>query len=279
MADKIAFTLYDSLGAPKTDALSNGLAFVIYRTKAGIVVAPPAITHLGGGVYGFQPPTIDQATGMAYMIDCGTGSFPTRLAGSVSLDSDPFGVFLLVDSVDTLWGGTAPTMPIYKDFSGTTRTAPTMSAVAGAYLYVAEPSAGDLLAGVGYRVDSPAGAYPSNFGGSFYSPETATVLLPTYGLYDGDFTIPFVSVAQAPTIIAAEAIDGNTLRVIFSESVLDADALIPTNYVITGGGGLTVSAVVKETDRFYVLTTSDQTPGVTYTVTVSNVRDLKQNPV
>ena len=82
-----------------------------------------------------------------------------------------------------------------------------------------------------------------------------------------------------PVLASAVAIDGHHLRISYNERVMPADALISSNYSITGGGGLTVLAVVMETETVYVLTTTLQTPGQLYTVTVSNVRDLDGNPI
>jgi hypothetical protein len=279
MADRIDFAVFDSTGAPKTDALANGLAFVDYRDRLGSARSAPAITHIGGGVYGFTPTDSDLSTGTVYLVSTGTGGFPSRYAGGIFLDSAPFGVFLLTDATGSLWAGASPTFGIYKDFFGANRSAPTFTAVAGAYLWIATPSAGDIATGSAYRFDAPALAYPSYYSGVFFANSGGVIPPPTTGLYDGSFAIPFIAVAQPPTIIAAEPLDGTHLRVIFSESVMDVDALIAANYVITGGGGLTVSAVVKESDRFYVLTTSEQIPGQSYTITVNNIRDQKQNPV
>jgi hypothetical protein len=74
----------------------------------------------------------------------------------------------------------------------------------------------------------------------------------------------------------AYSLDGHTLKVIFSEAVVEADALDTANYSIPG---LTVLGAAYETDNTYILTTSLQSPNTSYTVTVTNVRDLKDNPV
>lgn len=95
--------------------------------------------------------------------------------------------------------------------------------------------------------------------------------------YPGPFTYNFVAAGSAPFVALAGAEDGYHVKVIFSEAVVESEALIPGNYVITGGAGLSVYEVEKETDQVYKLRTSLQVVGQTYTVTVSNVHDLLGN--
>jgi hypothetical protein len=113
--------------------------------------------------------------------------------------------------------------------------------------------------------------------------ESLTLHLPTMTLEDvssnvfyGPFTFNYTSVGVAPYIAMATPLDGHTLKVIYSEAVVSSDALDITNYSCPG---LTISAAVYETDSVYILTTSTQDPGASYTITVTNVRDLKNNPV
>lgn len=93
----------------------------------------------------------------------------------------------------------------------------------------------------------------------------------------GPFTANFIGVAAPPYVVLAAAEDGYHVRVIFSETVVEAEALIASNYVVTGGAGLTVYEAVKETNNIYKLRTSLQVVGQTYTVTVSNIHDLLGN--
>lgn len=95
--------------------------------------------------------------------------------------------------------------------------------------------------------------------------------------YPGPFTYNFIGIGISPYVALAGAEDGYHVKVIFSETVVEAEALIPGNYVITGGAGLSVFEVFKETDKVYRLRTSLQTVGQTYTVTVSNIHDLQGN--
>lgn len=81
----------------------------------------------------------------------------------------------------------------------------------------------------------------------------------------------------APAISRVDVIDAFTLRVIYTEAVEAAGALDPANYAFTGG--LTAQSVTQETDATYIVTTSQQTAGVSYTLTVSNVTDTSGNPI
>jgi hypothetical protein len=93
----------------------------------------------------------------------------------------------------------------------------------------------------------------------------------------GPFTWAFTGVGSLPTLAFARAIDARLLEVIFSKAVVNSEAVDPANYMITGGGGLTVSAGSKVTDTTYRLVTSRQDPGQLYTVTASNIHDLFGN--
>ncbi len=95
--------------------------------------------------------------------------------------------------------------------------------------------------------------------------------------YPGPFTYDFTGLGINPFVSLAGAEDGYHVKVIFSEQVVVAEALIPANYAITGGGGLTVFEVTQETALVYRLRTSLQTPGQSYLLTVSNIHDLQGN--
>lgn len=75
-----------------------------------------------------------------------------------------------------------------------------------------------------------------------------------------------------PYIAQVIVLDAYTLRVIYSEPVVQAEAIITANYVIDNG--LSVLGVVAENDISYIATTTQQTPAQTYTLTVSNLHDL-----
>jgi hypothetical protein len=162
MSDSVAILVLDEFGLPKIDAAPS---FVAYKSKAGAVLTPPAVSHVGGGVYGFVIPDADVAAGVAYLVS--TGAEPAYFSGSSHLDSVPFDVILLFDSVGNLWVSDAPTVGLYSTFLGVPRAAPVIAALDGAHLYALIPSAEDVAAGVAYRVDAPPGAAVSFFASRF----------------------------------------------------------------------------------------------------------------
>lgn len=96
-------------------------------------------------------------------------------------------------------------------------------------------------------------------------------------LYAGPFTAAYTGVGVVPYLVVAGAGDGYHVKVIFSEPVVVAEALIPANYVITGGAGLTVFEVTQENASIFDLRTSLQVVGQSYLLTVSNVHDMQGN--
>lgn len=79
----------------------------------------------------------------------------------------------------------------------------------------------------------------------------------------------------APVVYSASSQNGTTVIVIFSEPVVSSEALVAENY--TFDGGLTSVSVGQVSETAYQVTTTAQTPGTSYTVTVSNVHDLNGN--
>lgn len=100
---------------------------------------------------------------------------------------------------------------------------------------------------------------------------------PTNNLYQGPFTYNFTATGIAPFITIATSLDAFRVQVNYSEPVVVADALVVGNYSITPS--ITIFSVVQNSPISYTLTTSQQTPGTSYTITVTNVRDLQNNPV
>lgn len=83
-----------------------------------------------------------------------------------------------------------------------------------------------------------------------------------------------------PVIYSVQAPQRNKVKVIYSEAVLmttDADgALNLANYSIPGLTILNAASIAVDQ---VMLTTSLQTPGQTYSLTISNVEDLNGNPI
>lgn len=80
-----------------------------------------------------------------------------------------------------------------------------------------------------------------------------------------------------PTLLAAYGgADFTSVRVEFSERVDPTTATTPGNYSISGG--ISVSGAVMINESTVRLTTSRQTGGQTYTLTVNNIRDMAATP-
>jgi hypothetical protein len=81
----------------------------------------------------------------------------------------------------------------------------------------------------------------------------------------------------APTIANVQVIDAFRIRVIYSEAVQPTEALVPGNYVFDNG--LVAQSVSIESSNQFVVTTTQQTSGTTYLLTVSNVKDTNGNTI
>lgn len=106
-----------------------------------------------------------------------------------------------------------------------------------------------------------------------------TVFLPFEGLLDttnrpfaGPFSFMFVGFAASVAVSMVRSIDARTLDVIFTLPVVREDALNPANYSSTGG--ISILSALYVTDLNYRLTTTKQTEDVSYTLTISNIREL-----
>jgi hypothetical protein len=108
---------------------------------------------------------------------------------------------------------------------------------------------------------------------------------PAYGSVQVISTVPYVAFDGGgetinPTIVSAIAPRRNAVIVTFSEPVLMTTAgngaLNIGNYRIDG---LLVISVTQQNDRAVIITTSTQTPGTVYPLTVLNIEDLNGNPI
>lgn len=91
----------------------------------------------------------------------------------------------------------------------------------------------------------------------------------------GPFEENFVGAGSGPSILMVRTVDARTLEVFFNEAVNPGDALNSANYSIDNG--LQVVSVTKVTPVQYLITTSKQVEGISYTVTASNIRDEQLN--
>ncbi len=94
----------------------------------------------------------------------------------------------------------------------------------------------------------------------------------------GEVNSLFASDTEPPDLLAAEAVDGTTVRAVFNEPLDPTTGLDMQNYVVSGGIGTPVSATFGEEDRTVLLTLSSPLMGgTTYTLTVSGIEDLAGN--
>jgi hypothetical protein len=84
-------------------------------------------------------------------------------------------------------------------------------------------------------------------------------------------------VNSKPFILDVIVVDAFTLRVIFNEGMVTEEATDTTNYTFTNG--LVALQIVAQSASVYIVTTTQQAAGQSYTLTVSNVHDLNGNVI
>lgn len=153
MPDLIPFTINDTNGDPLLGAVP---VFVDYVSRAGVIQSQPTISEIGGGQYGFFASDIDVQNGVAFVIDGGLSADVRYQQGVVYNDSSPF-IAVMVNGFDgaLYTGSLAPIFATYKDSTGASRSQPTISAIAGNYLFSFAPSVADLLVDVAWTLTSP----------------------------------------------------------------------------------------------------------------------------
>jgi hypothetical protein len=175
--DKLGVMVFaDATGLPNAAATPGWVDY--RRASTGADVNPkPARTNLGGGKFGVIAPVGDVGAGIAWLLDAGAGnhfgaSGSRYMSGGFFDDANPYGVVHLVNAATgALWAGVAPAFNAlegWDDFTGALKAAPALVAVSGAYLWSFKPTALDLSEGRVYRLDSPAGASPGFWFGSFF---------------------------------------------------------------------------------------------------------------
>lgn len=114
--------------------------------------------------------------------------------------------------------------------------------------------------------------------------QSYTLHIPNQGLIDtsndlfqGPFSPSFISVGASPGINMIRSVDVRHIDVIYSEGMNEGDATDRANYSIAPS--LQIVSIKKITDFWFQLTTSKQTIGQSYIVTVTGVRDLANNPI
>jgi hypothetical protein len=113
---------------------------------------------------------------------------------------------------------------------------------------------------------------------------TYTLNFPTGGVTDAislvgnqAYNLAFTGIGISPSLLSAVPINPNTVRLVYNEAVKTSEALVLTNYAINKG--LSLRSVKQESGVSFLLTTTNMTPNVLYTVTVSNIHDIAGNPV
>ncbi len=95
------------------------------------------------------------------------------------------------------------------------------------------------------------------------------ILSPDNGIFNGPFSLDFTGGPEpVVAVLISRSVDAHTIEVTFDHAVTEASASDPANYTIAG---LSVEAAVMVTDYLYVLTTSRQTQGQVYGITLSNI--------
>lgn len=130
---EVRFALLKPNGQPLTGAAPTVLAC---RGPAGQVLAPSAITEIGGGFYRFD---VVAPAGGAYVVDVGAGAADRYLFGGF----DPLVGFALLGADGAPAAGRAPTFLTYVDDAGLPLAQPAIADL-GAGLYGFAPAAGTL---------------------------------------------------------------------------------------------------------------------------------------
>lgn len=98
-------------------------------------------------------------------------------------------------------------------------------------------------------------------------------------LFSGPYTHDYLGVGELPFITMVKGVDARAIDIVFSEAVLEADALDPANYTVIGPNSVTVTSVAKQTSQSFRLYTTPQDRNESYTIEVRNVRDLANNEI
>lgn len=188
MADPIFFGITDGTGAPAAGATPSFIGSAIFDHTTGATRTAPAFLNRGDGQHGFEPTAIDEAVGCVALVDAGAGFFfenGSRYLAVTIPEAAPFEAFVLTDELDVLWPGVDPSFQSYEGRAGALTPLPAfVKPTTGLYTFA--PSASDIAAGVSYRIDAPAGAYPSNLFGSATAPTVGPYSPPSSGTYPAD---------------------------------------------------------------------------------------------
>jgi hypothetical protein len=97
------------------------------------------------------------------------------------------------------------------------------------------------------------------------------------GLAAGTTAVFTGQYVAAPGVSIVRSVDERTLDIVFTEAVMEADAIITSNYIITPA--LEVVSATRITDLTYRLVTGPQNLLGDYEVEAQNIRDIAGNPI
>lgn len=83
---------------------------------------------------------------------------------------------------------------------------------------------------------------------------------------------------DAPFIVSCQAIDSRTLRIRWSEPVVQAQAEDAGNYELSGPFSPVVLTVTKQADQSYILITTEMDRNEPYILRARNILDLEGTP-
>jgi hypothetical protein len=119
----------------------------------------------------------------------------------------------------------------------------------------------DQTIGASYTLHMPPGAIADAMGGIIW---TTT-------------SVNFTGASSSPLVITAYAQTGTQFVLIFSEEVIESSATDLTHYGIVPA--LDIHSITKVNATTYIMNTSQQIPGQSYTVTITGVIDTAHNPI
>ena len=93
--------------------------------------------------------------------------------------------------------------------------------------------------------------------------------------YSGDRSGTFTSVGISPSVASVSVKNTETIWVVYSKPMNEWDCRDIANYLIAPE--LRILSIAKQSDNVFILTTDPQTPAVSYSLTITGVRDYLGN--
>ena len=194
------------------------------------------------------------------------GSLQPIRGAIVSGKSDPVGAEVTITTPPA-----SLSVPAYKSATFEV-TATTVSPYTSAVVYQWYKN-GALIAGATSRSYTIPVVQPGDNGAKY----KVLVAVPGKQVESAEATLTVTADSPATVASATGSDSFNQATLVFDQPVQAASAQVAANY--TGSGGLTISGARLQGDRTVVLTTSAQTEGQAYTITVANVQNSGGKPV